>query len=255
MAKYPNFYETVAEANIRLRGTFVMYDGAPYQVLAVSNHKSDGIFRIYLEPLGAGESGMSAYSANPSPQNNFTSDDPALGKAMDTWLDKQGESTTIIRKMMNSPAFDKFRPFPLGNVNSNGSVLYLERHPQRRTEQGLTPSAVATAAVSAIPLTGLKMRSGIDWYGAPFRDCLMGKYPTAQLCLDNLLDVDVTNDAAAFHRMFAFARGPIDCLFLAYKADVVGIVPNGDLSVVKLGRDFRHVKEAVEALGIFNSVK
>ena len=57
MASYLNFYETVTEANMRLRQTVVLYDNEPYHVLAISDHISKGEealkgeFRIYLAPF------------------------------------------------------------------------------------------------------------------------------------------------------------------------------------------------------------
>jgi hypothetical protein len=43
----------------------------------------------------------------------------------------------ILRKQMNSPLFNKFRPYPLGMCNTKGQrAYYLERQPNRKTEQG-----------------------------------------------------------------------------------------------------------------------
>ena len=55
--KYPNFYENLSEANKRLHGTVVLYDGHPYYILAISNHFTDGIMRVYMEPLAKIASG------------------------------------------------------------------------------------------------------------------------------------------------------------------------------------------------------
>jgi hypothetical protein len=52
MATHPNTFETVKEAMMRLRRTVVVYDGQPFVVLCITNHKADGIFRIYLQATG-----------------------------------------------------------------------------------------------------------------------------------------------------------------------------------------------------------
>ncbi len=265
MASYDNFFEGVNEAYMRLRGTFVLYDGEPYNVLCITNHKEDGIWRIYLDPIGFGEGQLAYNTAYPPPCGSYSSDHPELGKMMDDWLDRMqtpenggsGPGTRVIRKMMNSPKFNKFRPYPLGMCNFNGSVYYLERQPTRRSEQGLTHGMLTSQTVNLAPDNGKKglNRSGmVDLYGPSFLACIKGDHPRAQECLDNLQDPDILNEAAAFHRQFALVRGPLRMIFLAYKADIIGVLPNKDLSCLRLGRDFRHTREVVEILGTFGTV-
>ena len=266
MASYNNFFETVNEAYMRLRGTFVLYDGEPYTVLCITNHKDDGIWRIYLDPLGYGKDQLAYNMANPPPCGNCTSDYPGLGAEMDKWLDKMqtpeqggtGPGTKVIRKMMNSPKFNKFRPYPLGMCNFDGRVYYLERQPTRKSEQGLTHGMISSQDVNLLP-TNDKQRLGrsgmVDLYGPSFLACIKGDHPSAQECLDNLQDPEIANDAAAFHRQFALVRGPLGMIFLAYKADIIGVLPNKDLSVLRVGRDFRHTREVVEILGTFGTVE
>jgi hypothetical protein len=53
MQEHVNFYENIKEARMRLKGTIVLYEGIPYRVLAIADHKGP-VFRIYLNPgLGA----------------------------------------------------------------------------------------------------------------------------------------------------------------------------------------------------------
>jgi len=246
---------------MRLYGTFVLYDGEPYIVLCITNHKDDGIWRIYLDPIGKGRDSLAYNSAYPPPCDNGSNDDPNLGHEMDKWLDRMTSEdmpgTKVIRRMMNSPKFNKFRPYPLGMCNSNGSVYYLERQPTRKSEQGLTSSMITLQSVN--PALGNSKKTFnrsllADLYGPSFLACIKGDHPTAQECLNNLKDPDILNDAAAFHRQFAFVRGPIGIIFLAYKADIIGMLPNKDLSVLRLGYDFRHTREVVEILGIFENI-
>jgi hypothetical protein len=257
MVAHPNFYETIHETHMRLRGTFVMYDGEPYVVLCITNHRDDGIFRIYLEPIGNGEQALAYNNPNGPPVHNYGSDDPSLGQAMDKWMEKYPD-TKIIRKMMNSPLFNKFRPFPLGMCNYEDRVFYLERQPSRKTEQGLTHSMVSCNRVNLGTMdNGNKGRSGgcmVGLYGASFRDCIKADHPSAQECLSNLTDREIINEAAAFHRQFALVRGPLDMIFLAYKTDIVGVLPNRDLSVLRLGREFWHTREVVDLLRLFETI-
>lgn len=249
MATHVNFYERLEEARMRLRNTVVLYDGEPHYVIAITGHKPDGIFRIYMEPL----SETPAYSHDSTiPSIAYGQDHPSLGAHMDAWLEgPDGKRSNVVRKMMNSPLFNKFRPFPLGMVNTKGGVFYLERHPTRKTEQGLTQSMLAYSPLSISQIGKYQKPSVVS---VELRDTILNKYPTAQECLTNLLDPMVTNDAAAFHRNFCLVRGPLHMLYLGYKEDVVGVLVEENLSKVRLGRKFGHVKEAVQELGIFNQV-
>lgn len=250
MKEHVNFYENLKEAVMRLRHTIVLYDGEPVYVRAITDHKKDGIFRMYLDPLHlVQKSGRSIPDVSHIP-----SDHESLGPLLDQFMDENPNSG-LLRKQMNSPKFNKFRPFPLGMCNIHGQgTSYVERQPVRpRTEQGLV-----RAALYEIPVTASKMREQrftLDMFTEAFKDCILGRYPTAKDCITNLQDPDVTNEAAAFDRNFAFVRGPINMIFLAYKDNVVGVLPKGDLSVVKLGRDFTFVKEAVEELNLFSDIQ
>jgi hypothetical protein len=251
MANHPNTFETVKEAMMRLRRTVVVYDGEPYIVLQITNHKPNGIFRIYLEPTGRDPNNR---RARPEPEQ-FPPEHSGIGPYMDQWMTEHPDSG-VIRKEMNSPLFNKFRPYPLGMCNIKGSgTYYIERQPNRKTEQGLISSMLYETPISTSPARVNRHGGTIDVYGTAFRDCVMGKYPTAAECLSNLLDPDVTNDAAAFSREFALVRGPIDILFVAYKHDIIGMLPTNDFSCIRLGREFHHTKEVVEALGVFQSIQ
>lgn len=250
MKIHKNFFETVAEANIRLRESMVVYDRQPYLVKAITNHRSDEVFRIYLWPVGVDVADKKLY---PSLISNFVPDDTGLGAAIDTWM-KANPSSPLIRKRMDSPLFNKFRPFPLGMVNYKGTAYYCQRTPNRRTEQGLVNSMVIKDRVELSNMPGAPSPSGL-WLSAEFREMILGNYPTAQECIDGLNNPKIANDAVAFHRDFAFIRGPIDLLFLGYKSAVVGLLPNNDLSTVKLDKKHLHCKEAVEELKLFNTIR
>lgn len=246
---YPNFYENVKEANLRLQYTIVMYDNEPYYVLCITDGKPDDIFRVYLEPIGKEKGSVSNWDST-CPHSYPPI--PDKYKAMDDWMEKNPDSG-VIRKTMNSPHFNRFRPFRLGMCNYNGNATYLERQPQRHTQQGLTQQMICQSSVS---LVGSKaLRSPVDMHRPEFRECLLGQYPSIEECILGLSDTDVMNDSVAFHRDFALIRGPVETLFLVYKSDVIGILPKRDTSEVCISAIFSFTKEVVFDLDIFKDIR
>lgn len=234
---------------MRLRGTVVLYDRLPYYVLAVCGHNKDGIYRIYLDPVGE-ESHIT-----PS-MDEYHPEHASLGTYLDQWLDAN-PSTPVLRKQMNSPLFNKFRPFPLGMCNAGKQCFYLERQPLRpKTEQGLTRQMVNESLVSLGPVDYIRGSKGgnIGLLSAAMKSCITGEHPSAQECLTNLLSGEYDNEAVAFHREFAFVKGPIGMIFLAYKSDIVGVLPKNNFDFCRLGDGFRHCREAVNELRLFNNI-
>ena len=256
MKKHTNFYETVKEAEMRLLNTIVLYEGKPYYVLAIDNHRNDGIFRIYLDDMSHPEgSVLSRFHDIPYEWVPYEPGHPPKGVKLDEWMEKHPDSG-LIRKMMNSPHFNNYRPFPLGMMNFGGGVGYLERSPQRHTQQGLTANMVVADPVSLEP-TPSPLRRGSFRYrfiSPEMTATILGDYPSAEECLKNLLNPEIANTAAAFHRLFALVRGPIDTMFLAYKTDIVGILCDNDFSKVRVAKNFRHTKELIEGLKLFDKI-
>jgi hypothetical protein len=169
-----------------------------------------------------------------------------------------GKGSGVLRKMMNSPKFNKFRPFPLGMQNIDGGATYIERKPCRFTQQGIMETMV-----SVTPLHfGISDKGGRSPYndrmfsflGPEMYRTVKGLYPSAEECLEQFKEDKIQNKAVGFHRDFAFVRGPLDLLYIAYKTDIVGFVPNLDKSEVKLGRESQHLKELVQELNVFDKV-
>lgn len=253
MKEYPNFYENLKEAHIRLKGTVVLYDKEPYYVVAITNHLPDGIFRIYLDPIGNPAAMASANGEN-FPANMIQGESAELGPELDKWMKTpHGMTFKLLRKQMNSPLFNKFRPFPLGMVNHSNDVIFIERQPDRpRTSQGLTRSMMSGKRLS-LDDSGAP-NSVPDVTNASVAACIRGDYPSATDCLENLLDPLVTNRSAAFNRQFAFLRGPLQTVYIAYKDEVVGVLPHSDFSEVRIGKPFHHLREVVSELKLFDSV-
>ena len=111
-------------------------------------------------------------------------------------------------------------------------------------------------------VTGYKIRlypekatvSGLRLDSTFFKDMVLNEYPSREEAVQKLLDPNVGNEAVAFHRQCALVRGPIDTIFFAYSNDNVGFLPNCDFSVLRLSKKFIHLKESIEALGIFGAV-
>jgi hypothetical protein len=255
MSLYPNgtYYENLEEATRRLLNTVVMYDGEPYTILSISERKPDGIFRIYLGSIKGSPMGKNW----PNEYMNYHHGSAEQVAYLDKWIEEHKDGV-ILRKKANSPLFNKFRPFPLGMMNVNGRVQYLQRSPQRQIQQGLTRNAVTVKDVSLDSrVNPYAPNGGYGGHlsGPEFYSCVKADHPSAKECFERLRDPNVENNAVAFHREFAFIRGPLDTLYLAYKADVIGLVtPEGNEPSVKIGRKFKHCKEVVQETGAFASV-
>jgi hypothetical protein len=264
MVKHTNFYENLTEAQTRLRGTIVAYDHEgregvePYYVFAITNHRKDGVFRIYLERLDQEERRRSTGLYYPE-TDNYTHEDPQVGLLIDKWMEVEKNKDFLIRKKMDSKYFNNFRPFPLGMCNlggKDGRCFYLERQPQRHREQGLTNAMVVenrvTLGATVDPYRGA--RREVAFKTPAFRSCVRGEYPSVTEVLSELKDPKNGNEAVAFHRHFAVVKGPMDLLFLGYKDKIVGILPNSDTTEVRLGKNFQHTREAVEELRVFDRI-
>lgn len=259
MKVYPNFYETLAEAQARLRGTVVTYNGDPVFVHAITDHIGDGIFRVYVTPIPLPDVDQSIN--NPTPQyvtQNAPQDYAGLGGLLDEWsAHKDHKDYPLLRKHINSPLFNKFRPFPLGMVNIDRYVYYLERTPIRpKMEQGLTGAGCLETKVTAGESKNSRpgYNGTVSLCSAEMHDCIKGLYPSAQECLAGLLMPNNTDEAAAFHRQFALVKGPLDTLYLAYMAEIIGLLPYGDFSALRLGRQYDYAREVIEELGLFSQI-
>lgn len=266
MVNHLNFYETIKEARMRLQDTIVVYDGEPCYVYYIADDRPDGVFRMYLCPFNHPHGLLHRQIALPSHYDYAHEEDEdgyqsstssAYTKALDDYVAQYPDR--FLRKKMNSPKFNKFRPFPLGMVNYDGGAYYVTRTPTRHTQQGLTESGVTSQYIS---LKVSQFKSGprsssprVHIYSSGFRDCIVGEYPSYTDSIANLLDPEVLNESVAFSREFAAALGPCGLVFIWYKQDCVGYVKaNSPHEALFLDNKFSYVKEAAEELGVFASV-
>jgi hypothetical protein len=264
--KHKNFYETAKEARLRLQGTVIWYDGpgeqGPYYVLTVTDHVPDGAFKIYMKAIGQ------RYLSDPSvypPNEMMNQEDANLGPAMDKFMNV-APKFGVIRKDLTSPHFNNFRPFPLGMMNSvkrdksgkalDCETLYLERQPNRLTQQGLIKSMIYISPVNAaMKKDPTQVSYQFDIWSPDFKDCIIGKYPSIDKCLSKLADPLIANESVAFHRYFALVRGPIDMLFLSYKGEIVGLLDNRNLSQITVAREHKYTREAIAELNVFKDIR
>lgn len=251
--EYKNFFENQKEAYSRLNATVVMYDGEPVEIITITDHVGDGILRAYIRPIGYTlDEGISL--PKPMGINNFPPGHPSAGTYMDSFIE-DNPSCGIKRKRMDSPKFNKFRPYELGMYWDPPYIYYVERQPNRKMEQGLIQSMLVVKQLSPARDGGENISGSVDMYGPEMKRCILGEHPSPQRCLEGLLDNKYANTAAAFHRHFALVKGPIDTMFLGYKSSVIGQLPNGDFSQVRLGSDYTYCKEVVDELGLFTTIK
>lgn len=263
--KHKNFYENAKEANLRLRNTIIWYDGpgeqGPYFVLLVTDHDGDN-FKIYMKRIGQKYQNIPGIL---SPETGIGQIIDGAGPMMDKFM-KQYPKFNMVRKDLSSPHFRAFRPFPLGMMNCvkedkagkivDSETLYLERQPNRTTQQGLIKTMIYISPVNAaMSRAPQQVNYNFDLWSEDFHECIMGNYPSIDTCLSKLTDRNCANEAAAFHRHFALVKGPIGMLFLSYKGDIVGLLDNKNLSSVTVDTEFKYTKEAIDDLHMFNNIK
>jgi hypothetical protein len=263
MPQFVNFYENLAEAKLRLEQTIVLYDGVPHYVYWISE-APDGRLKAYLDDYKGGPMVRQRVSKFPRYQDYHPS---SYHEVIAEWY-KNNKGKGIVRKELGSPHFNKFRPFPLGNVNTKGSVIYTERTPTRNTNQGLRERSVFALNVCPVPnpTSSGKKRSllggaytfnnetSVDVWSEDFYNAMCGIYPSPQEILEAFKDPAVINTGVAFHREFSIFRGPLDMLILCYRDEGIGLLPNGDLSQVLVGQKYTFLKETLEELGCFGLV-
>ena len=260
MPQFTNFYENVQEARLRLLNTVVTYDGIPCYVHWISDDHEDGKFRIYVELIGgAARHGLVQDRRNDFP-NRQNYSEPSYSSVLDQWI-LNNPDEFVVRKYMSSAKLNKYRPFPLGNVNYNGEVIYVERRPTRQTIQGIRADSLLCEKVSASPnvlpeggLLSKMSRAYVEPYSLEFVDCVLGNYPDYKNCIDHLRSAECGNSGLAFNRDFSVLRGPVRTLFLCYKTEGVGIVTGPYGNFLTLSEEFEYLKEQIEELNVYDSI-
>lgn len=250
--EYPNFFESQKESSIRLHGTVVLYDNEPVEVVHTTDHLGDKVIYAFIRPIGLT---ASERAARPEPAGLFNLPHVAVkdqGQYLDAFI-KDNPSSQLKRVPLSDYGFNKFRPFELGMYWESVSVLYVERQPNRKTEQGLTTTMLVSYKLDLTDER--RVLQPVDIFGPEMYRCIKGLHPSPTRCIEGLTGGKYVNQAAAFHRHFAFLLGPADTLFLVYKNTVIGVLPHGDFSQVRLSRDFAYTKEVVDELHLFGDIR
>lgn len=210
---YKNFYENREEAEFRLSGSVVMYDGDPVYVQTVENHDDETV-RLNIATLPLNENG--------------------------------GGKT--VRKKIDSPLFNKFRPFDMGNVNflHNGviSPIRIERTPARTRVQGTTG---ANCRISMIHKgTPAVANWSMILQNEGFVEMCKGVYPTFREFLDS------GAPAVCISSDFTVSKGESGLIGLAYRFDKIGIV--NTKGMVFLFPKYKYLKEMLEELKDFTGI-
>lgn len=141
MAREPLVYDSVDEAQRRLVGTVVTYDGQPVQINDVRSHP-DGILRVSFQPW------------------------PFDGRDPD------------VRKKINSPLFKRFVTPPLGFCNyfsgRSANCFWTERVSARTQRQGLSSDTFNASALQS----GDRVSYGALISSDAFREMVTGEFPS-----------------------------------------------------------------------------
>lgn len=211
-------YETVEDAQMRLRHTVVLYKGRPVYITAIGMGTGDEIFRVHYKELPL---------VSPERPRRI--------------MDEEGEEGDGKRKYISSKHFD-IAPFRMGYVNrpSGGGAFYCSRMPNRMQKQGLC---------------GENFRA-FDNFGRQldfntFVSCketvamVENNYPSFDVALKSLDKIA----SVAFNRDFALAKDPVipDLVFLYHKGEKVGMIAPKTREVT-LGDKFKCLKESLQEI-------
>jgi len=191
----PYFWTDVDQAQARLLGTLILYDGLPYWVREIRDGYSDGIPRAVLaSPL---------------------------------------EGSTI-RRRLDSPKFERFRRLPpLGFVNcvQNNTLkaVFLRRRARNHQRHGLTSEVVRVYTPpfgsdgSDRPSTGFLRFDNVT-SSEGYMDACKGEFPT----LEEILQRGTPNSCLAYSPKYAVYRDPEGLRWLFRETEKVGLFTGTD---------------------------
>ena len=204
-------YETLEEADRRLRNTVVLYDNEPVYISAVEpspEGAADDIYRVYACPL-------------PLTQGNL--------------------NQAAFRKYISSGKFD-FAPFKMGFLNLPEGVFFMERIPQRAGyKQGLSQNGYTIYSLGSGDIPTPAFASMIS--DPAFVAMIKGQYP----CLKDTMEQLRSKKKECLATMRNLAISHEDDLELSiahYKRKRVGIITDDDR--LKLSTKFRFLQEEME---------
>jgi hypothetical protein len=208
-------YENLGDAQMRLQGTIVLYDGEPVYITDVrevgpGDPKGD-IFRVYASPLPY---------------------DPGIRRAEE------------MRKFISSKKFD-LAPFPMGFMNFQGNVFYCTRLARRQQRQGLSAGTLSALPVGNPTVGAHRFETLISV--PEFLDCIKGRYPTVAEATRQIEEAGATG--IAFSRSFCLVKDNDipELIYLFHKKEKVGFIMEGRLMLSKKGKC---LKESLNEVGV-----
>lgn len=222
-------YETVHDAQMRLRHSIVLYKGEPVYIHEIQQGTGkDDIFRVLFDPLPL----TGAVQIARLPQ--FARDPFA-----DAAVPPQPPAEKPERKYISSKYFD-IAPFKLGYVNAKPGAFYCSRMPGRLQKQGLCGENFAAKDNFGRVVSYQTFLTCPD---TP--DMVMGKYPS----FDKAIELLKKSPAVAFAREFCLVKDEVipDLIYLYYKGAKVGMFNKNE---VTLGTKFTCLKERLNEMNL-----
>lgn len=260
MVDYLNFYENADEVNRRLRGTVVLYDGKPYYVMTLAMASVDSIVRLYLEPLSSEHRPLLLDNYKMKaltdkgisfPWQQYPHGSSSMISAMETFT-KQVPELGILRKKINSPSFNKFRPFPLGySLQDGGYPVYVMRKPVRKGYQGFSSARAAVINLDAVD--GYFNSGNFDINSPALYNAIVADWPTYHAAVGKMLQ-NPSQLGQPFHRDLAIIRGPCDSFFLGHRYQIVGQITDLPTGSIRLAKSCQHLFETLSEMNIFQSI-
>ncbi len=211
-------YETLNDAQMRLKGTIVLYEGKPHYVTEIAAGAEDSPFRVYADalPTKGGGGGRAAEVER------------AIAR-------ERGEAD--IRKYISSKHFD-IAPFAMGFVNDEKGCFYVARTPARQQKQGLSSDTC-----SACDVYGERKSFAVVLNSSGFPDMVSGVYPNLAQAVRTLTGGKIKS--IAISREFALARDAElpELTYLYHKNKKVGFLRGTDVS---LSVKYTYLKESLD---------
>lgn len=131
-------------------------------------------------------------------------------------LETARTSAEIVKRAMYDDPLLDISTVPLGYTNYRGEAYYIERGPIRRYKQGIDDQAVRVSMCGRLRGGGIGVRTKDLMFSKEFEASILGKYPTAERCIETLRKK--AEDGVDYSGSMAFGRHN------AMTVDAMGII-------------------------------
>lgn len=205
------YYNSAEDANLRLRGTIVLYRNKPVRVFEVlANSSSEVVLKI---------------------------NDCLSGKNLHIILTDPDLDIRSISSMLGYMNYNCAMP---GITGLHKEAVYVQRSPSRISQQGLCQRNTRIPVVIPFDMSKFRHTPALETVSVQpyFYDMITGNYPSFNQALDSLSDTQVKS--VAFSRNFAIIRTGEVMYRNIYIADIDG-------TSIKLSKKFKYLAETVES--------